>query len=460
MERACDAALDTRPRCSAAASTALSVVNVMTRTGPAPATELADGSASRTAARARSTTVGREHPPVVGQPSRHRHRRRGADGDGDRRRRGHPIVPRPTGAGPAPGLGRRRAARRPSGGRRSPRRRTGRERPSACWLRCTSTRCSKAWWPRGPGRRRSRTPAGTWASCSPRSPRWPPTIPIAWFPRASARAEEIATPSRRQPHRVRAIHQADDRLPRLGSGGGTRRLLAGRGPPGRSRRSGRLRLVRRRGHRRPVSRPPVPTSGVHRPSPRRAEPLFDAATAGLGRGSRGRDRRHRRSSTSIRASHRRSSWPSMPSAWQPDDRRGLTVTGGLPYFGGPGQQLHHPRHRHAHRPAAAIRSGRRAPRSAWPPGSGGSSPSTRSGVYGSEPPPGGFHHGGHLGCPGRHRRLSASRSPSRSTGPTGRHGRGRHRGPGPRRHRRPGHRSSPRCPTAARWPLAPADDDA
>ena len=39
-----------------------------------------------------------------------------------------------------------------------------------------------------------------------------------------------------------------------------------------------------------------------------------------------------------------------------DDPRGLTVTGGLPYFGGPGQQLHDARHRD---------HGRATPRHRW-----------------------------------------------------------------------------------------------
>ena len=55
-----------------------------------------------------------------------------------------------------------------------------------------------------------------------------------------------------------------------------------------------------------------------------------------------------------------------------DDPRGLTVTGGLPYFGGPGQQLHDP---FASPPSPTVcvasRDGPGSARSGWPPGSGG-----------------------------------------------------------------------------------------
>ena len=87
----------------------------------------------------------------------------------------------------------------------------------------------------------------------------------------------------------------------------------------------------------------------------------------------------------------RASWPPTPSASPPTTARGLTVTGGLPYFGGPGNN--YTTHAIAtltdllrEEPAAGTRLGLTT-------GLGWFVTKHALGVYGSTPPPGGFHRG-------------------------------------------------------------------
>lgn len=69
------------------------------------------------------------------------------------------------------------------------------------------------------------------------------------------------------------------------------------------------------------------------------------------------------------------------------DRRGLTVTGGLPYFGGPGNNYP------MHSIATMVDLLRSAPGMALVTGLGGFTTKHAAGVYGTEPPPTGFRRG-------------------------------------------------------------------
>jgi acetyl-CoA C-acetyltransferase len=70
-----------------------------------------------------------------------------------------------------------------------------------------------------------------------------------------------------------------------------------------------------------------------------------------------------------------------------DDRRGLTVTGGLPYFGGPGNNYP------THSIATIVSVLREQPGKALITGLGGFVTKHAVGIYGSEPPPDGFRRG-------------------------------------------------------------------
>jgi len=70
-----------------------------------------------------------------------------------------------------------------------------------------------------------------------------------------------------------------------------------------------------------------------------------------------------------------------------DDPRGLTVTGGLPYFGGPGNNYP------THSIATMVSLLRERPGKALVTGLGGFVTKHGVGVYGSEPPPAGFRRG-------------------------------------------------------------------
>lgn len=70
-----------------------------------------------------------------------------------------------------------------------------------------------------------------------------------------------------------------------------------------------------------------------------------------------------------------------------DDRRGLTVTGGLPYFGGPGNNYP------SHSIATIVEALRRRQGMALITGLGGFVTKHAVGVYGSSPPPSGFRRG-------------------------------------------------------------------
>ncbi len=185
--------------------------------------------------------------------------------DPDRRGRGHPVVPRPAVPGPAPGRGRARPRPRPRGGRRPARVRAGRDGGRRCWRRCTSTRCSRTSWPPGPGRDAAAHAGPPSAELMAPFTGVAAANPYAWFPEVRTRRRD-RHPVPGQPHRVRALHQAHDRLPGFGPVRRPHRLLAGRGPPGRRGGPGGVRLGGRRGRRRPLRRRPGPTPGVPRPS--------------------------------------------------------------------------------------------------------------------------------------------------------------------------------------------------
>ena len=172
----------------------LSVVNVMTRTGPAPATELAAPD-RRPAARLRGRPPsGATRPQWLVNRAADRHRPGPAVGD-----RSSPG-PRPSGRrGPA---GRRACpattgptdlAARP-GGRRRPARVSARpSRPSACWPRSTSTPCSRAWW-RARAGHDAAAHRQAMGGCFAPFTEVAADHPYAWFPEART-ADDIATPA-------------------------------------------------------------------------------------------------------------------------------------------------------------------------------------------------------------------------------------------------------------------------
>ena len=229
----------------------LTVVDVMTKAGPAPATELADRLGLGPRRRPRGHHRRGQHPPVAGQPGGVRDRRRHPVGDPHRRGRGHPVVAGPPGPGPAPRRGRHRSAPPTRRWGRPARLRAGRvgrvaARPGAR-LPAVRERAGR------PGRPRRRDPTG-----SPSAELMAPFTavaaanPCAWFPEARTAGGD-RHPDPRQPHRLRAVHQADDRLPRAPTRPPP--WWSARWPqpagPGSSRPRG-VRLGRSRGRRRPV----------------------------------------------------------------------------------------------------------------------------------------------------------------------------------------------------------------
>ena len=294
-------------------------------------------------------------------------------------------------------------------------------RPSGCWPRSTSTRCSRAWWPPGPGHDAAGHRRAMGRLLAPFT-EVAAAHPYAWFPDART-ADRHRHPVARQPHRGRAVHQADDGLPRVGPGRRPGGLLAGRGPAGRGRRPGRLRLVGGRGHRRPVPHGPARSRPVPGHRRRRAGAVRGGAPTAAGRSV---------PESGVDDIELLDIYSCFPSAVElaaealglaTDDRRGLTVTGGLPYFGGPGNNYT------THGIATLtdlLRERRRRTDWAWPPGSGGSSPSTPSASTAPPRRP----EGSAGGTPRRPRpRIDAPRSrrPSRWTTPT----RGHRRRPPP-----------------------------
>ncbi len=207
-------------------------------------------------------------------------------------------------------------------------------------------------------------------------------------------------PVTRQPHRLRALHQADDGLPRLGPGRRARRSArlprravpawpTGRsssGPEPRPSTSGRS--------------PRAPTSGARLPSPRPGQPSSRRRPRQPGAGSASTTST---CSTSTRAFRAAVELAAEALGLATDDPRGLTVTGGLPYFGGPGNNYTthgiatltdllretgwrvHPA-RPGHR-ARVVRD------------------QARPGRLRLDATPGWLPPRGHLGGPGRHRRL-------------------------------------------------------
>ena len=151
----------------------------------------------------------------------------------------------------------------------------------------------------------------------------------AWFPIART-AEEISTVTAGQPDGGHPVHQADDR--HHGRGHGRRGAVGHRGA---GRRPGCAR--------RPPGLPPG--RRVRRGARHHGRPTRTVAFAGHGRGHAVGAREEPRPtrwpiSTCTPASPAPSPSAPTPSGSRPT--RGLTVTGGLPYHGGSGQQLLHP----------------------------------------------------------------------------------------------------------------------
>ena len=143
--------------------------------------------------------------------------------------------------------------------------------------------------------------------------------------------------------------------------------VLGRGGPGGRRARGSLGVPARRGRR---QRPLVHFAAGRAPSlprhpPGRARPRWDwpgsASTTW-------------RSWTSTRASRPWCRWRRASSGWRwTTPTRPLTLTGGLTFGGGPGNNYAVARHR----PGAWARCVRRRARRRWSPGSAGTPPSTR-----------------------------------------------------------------------------------
>ncbi len=128
--------------------------------------------------------------------------------------------------------------------------------------------------------------------------------------------------------------------------------------------------------------------------------------------------------------------------------RGLTVTGGLPYFGGPGNNYT------THGIATLtdqLRDGAgTGTRLGLATGLGWFVTKHALGLYGSDPAAGRVPPGGHRRRPGRHRRIGGRRG-REARRPRGGNRGGGHRLARQRRLRLPAPRSSPAWPTAARW---------
>ena len=268
---------------------------------------------------------------------------------------------------------------------------------------------------RDPPRRRATTSTRTnarSATCGRTSPRSRRTNPYAWSPTAYT-PDEIRDAVGRQPHGVLPVHEAHVRQPRRRPGRRVRPLLV------RGRRSPRAW---------PTDRMVFPHRGR-----RRARPLLRHRARVARRVDRDRHRRaaprSRRpgsrsttspASTCTRASRRRCSSRSRrsdsPGPTGGDDRP-ITVTGGLPYAGGPGNN---------YVGALDRGDGRRVPRrtrarSGSSPRSAGTPPSTASA---STPPshrPAGFRAVDPGRDPARGRRRPAPRAGrawSTATGPS------------------------------------------
>ena len=192
MARACESALGDVPALRDRIDR-LTVVDIMTKVGPAPATRARHPARTRARRGPGGDHRRGQHPPVAGQPGRLGDRRRHPVVHPDRRGRGHPVVAGPPGPGPGARRGRGRSGSRT---RWSATTSPGSVRPSwpsRCWPRSTSTRCSRTCWPPGPAGT-PRPSAPRWVRSWRRSPGWPPPTPTPGSPR-SAPPAEIATPT-------------------------------------------------------------------------------------------------------------------------------------------------------------------------------------------------------------------------------------------------------------------------
>ncbi len=390
MARACEAAFAQVPGLRDRIDR-LSVVDIMTPTGRRRPPSWPTWS-DRPDRRSRGHHHRWQLPPVAGQPGRHRHRRRSVGGDGDRRGRGHPLV-----AGPA---GRRDCPASKVAPDLAPDPVVGDDQPgvgpaeSAIGLLAPvhvyplfeSVVAARAGQDAaGPTRRAMGELLAPFTRGGRRQS-------LRLVPDDAYRPDGDRHPEPRQPHRLRAVHQADDRLPRLRPGRRPGGLLAGRRPAGRGGRPGGVRLVGSRGRPTCASRRARPDPGRSPAIAAAGRALFDAASAAAGPGGDDRGRRPRPSSTSTPASPPRWRWPPRRSGSARDDHRGLTVTGGLPYFGGPGNN-------YTTHGIATLTDRLRESQGAGPTrlglatGLGWFVTKHALGLYGTTPPPGGFRRG-------------------------------------------------------------------
>ena len=374
----------------------VSVVNIMSRSGPAPATELArrhrgptrrlrgrrpsaatapqwlvNRAAGDIAAGALSVTL------IAGAEAIRSSRARRAAGHAPGRRARPTCPPDPVVGDDLPGVGPAEVGHRPVG------------------ARCTSTPCSRAWWRPGPA---ATAPEHRQAMGELLAPftEVAAANPYAWFRQARSAADiAIPTPDNRivcEPYTKRMCAF-------LGSDQGAALIVCSLAAARRAGVADRAVFIWSGAEatdvRFPTARPDPGRSPGHRR--RRARAALGRRLVGCRTGARGaRDRRHRGARHLLvlplgrrvgrrRAGHR----PRRPTGADGHRRS--------PLLRRTGQQLHHPRHRHGDRPCCGTLpgpgGGRAGIRLGMATGLGWFITKHAIGIYGSEPPPAGFHRG-------------------------------------------------------------------
>ena len=387
----------------------LSVVDIMSRSGPAPASELAERLGTQPGA-LEVTTVGGNSPQwlvnraasaiaggtlsvtlIAGAESIRSGRAR--------RAAGMPVEPGRTDLAPDPVVGDDLPGVGPA------------ETAIGLWHPSTSTRCSRAWWRPGPGTTGPSTDR-PWAVCSPRSPRWRRPTPT----HGSVRPAPPTTSPPRHPTTVWCATPTPSACARTWGPTRGRPCWSAPWPPReRAGVADRAVFVWSGADATDVR---FPTA---RPDPGRSPAIAAAGRAAFRGGSlaAGRGGVAPFGIDDIEVLDIYSCFPSAVElaaaalGIATDDARGLTVTGGLPYFGGPGNNYT------THgigavtdilRDPSARPGGPRGVAGVAGGGSGGSTGGSglrlgmatglgwfitkhSIGVYGSEPPPDGYHRG-------------------------------------------------------------------